>query len=208
MSRTGYLFPDQIWAGWSDESEEGKFVSIIDSQKELANQSKSILWEKSEPNGIRKENCVALFNYDGLFRDAPCNIKYASAICYSTTTPVFTIRGLCQESVFDLQYSWTGQFGQLSEGKNPKYNFVGDSDSFLYWDEIQKHWKFVKINDNSIYAINNETENIYPFGTHPWYFFNDSCTNEKENIGENVYLAEIAITTCKEDMFNCRDGTW
>ena len=136
------LISDQIWAGWSDESEEGKFVSVIDSQKELANQSKSILWEKSEPNGIRKENCVALFNYDGLFRDAPCNAKYASAICYSTTTPVFTIRGLCQESVFDLQYSF---YGKLSTGKNPRYHLVGNSESFLYWDDIQEYWKIIKV---------------------------------------------------------------
>ena len=193
-----------IWAGWSDEMEEGKFVSIIDSQTELVNQSKSILWEKSEPNGMRKDNCAALYNYDGLFRDAPCDVKY-NAICDMTTIPIFTIRGLCKESLFDLQYSFNGQ---LSAGKNPRYNFVGNSKSFLLWDDIQEYWKIVKINDNSVYAINNDTENLYPFGTHPWYFFNDSCTNEKENSGENVYLSEIAITTCKEDMFNCRDGTW
>ena len=197
-------FLEQIWAGWTDEFEEGKFVSIIDFQKELANQSRSILWEKSEPSATRKENCIALFNQDGLFRDVPCYNKY-SAICDMTTAPLFTIRGLCQESLFDRRYTLTGK---LSTGKNPRYRFVGDIESFLYWDDIQEYWKIVKINDNSIYAINNETENLYPFGTYHWYFFNDSCTNEKENIGENVYLAEISITTCNEDMFNCRDGTW
>ena len=196
-------FLDKIWAGWSDEYEEGKFVSIGDFNKEMANQSKSTLWEKSEPNGKRKENCVALFNPLDLY-DVPCNGNYGT-ICDMMTTPVFNIRGLCQESVFDLQYTFNGK---LSTGKNPRYHFVGDSESFLYWDDIQEYWMIAKINDNSVYAINNETENLYPFGTHPWYFFNDSCTNEKENIGENVYLAEIAITTCKEDMFNCRDGTW
>ena len=169
----------------------------------MANQSKSTLWEKSEPNGKRKENCVALFHPHDLY-DAPCNGNYGT-ICDMTTTPVFNIRGLCQESVFDLHYTLTRK---LSTGKKPRYHFVGNSESYLSWDNIQEYWKIVKINDNSVYAIDNETENLYPFGTHQWYFFNDSCKNEKENIGENIYLAEISITTCKEDMFNCQDGTW
>ena len=135
------LFLEQIWAGWTDEFEEGKFVSIIDFQKELANQSKSILWEKSEPSATRKENCIALFNQDGLFRDVPCYNKY-SAICDMTTAPVFTIRGLCQKSFFDRRYTLTGK---LSTEKNPKYNFVGDIESFLYWDDIQEYWKIVKV---------------------------------------------------------------
>ena len=169
----------------------------------MTNQSNSTLWEKSEPNGKRRENCVALFNYDGLFRDFPCDAK-VNAICDMTTVPVFTIRGLCQESKFDLQYSL---IGQLSTGKTPKYKFVG-SDSLLYWDDIKEYWKLENINDNSSYAINNQTGNIYPIGRHPWYFFNDSCINENEKSGISVYLAEIAITMCKEDMYNCRDGTW
>ena len=168
----------------------------------MTNQSKSTLWGRSEPNGKRRENCVGLSNPYDLF-DISCNSKL-NTICDMTTAPVFTIRGLCQETNFDLQYSLTGQ---LSTGKNPKYKFAG-SDSLLFWDGIKEYWKLVKINDNSSYAINNETGIIYPIGTHPWYFFNDSCVYESEKSGNNVYLAEIAITMCKEDMYNCRDGTW
>ena len=63
--------------------------------------------------------------------------------------------------------------------------------------------------NSSIYAINNETHDAYPFGTKKWYFFNDNdCINQDNKMTENVYASNISFSFCEENMFNCLDGTW
>ena len=54
-----------FWAGWWDEPEEGSFTNInniIIGPGIPWDTTSSIpdLWQKSEPNGDRAENCVAM----------------------------------------------------------------------------------------------------------------------------------------------------
>jgi hypothetical protein len=62
-----------------------------------------------------------------------------------------------------------------------------------------------------VYAICNEKEPNYPFGTFMWYFYNDTCSRagDEQMVGENIYKLPISLSACdgKKD-FNCRDGTW
>ena len=74
-------------------------------------------------------------------------------------TPVFVIRGICDNSQFDNHYGWTGE---LSDGE--KYNFRGFSTSFIYWDNNNKFWKLEHNNNPSLFAISNNTVGPYPIG--------------------------------------------
>ena len=114
------------------------------------------MWRKSEPNGDSEENCASMINND--FVDVPCIWNDCGA-CEIGKTPVFIIRGICDDSQFDNHYGWTGEF---SEGE--KYTFRGFSNSYLYWDNENNYWKLEHNTNPSIYAICNNTIGPYPIG--------------------------------------------
>ena len=155
------------------------------------------LWKKSEPNGDRIENCVAIDYSD--FIDLDCEYQGCGA-CEIDKTLIFVMRGICKSSKFDVHY---GLIEELSY--HDKYAFRGFADSFLYWDHIGFYWKLEKNSDSSIYAISNSTVGPYPIGTSKWYFFNDvGCGDGLQD----TYEAKISFTSCEDDKFNCHDGTW
>ena len=115
------------------------------------------MWQKSEPNGDRNENCVTIDqSFNSNFVDFPCKMNNCGA-CEIDKTPVFVIRGICKDSQFDNHYGWTGEF---SEGD--KYTFRGFSNSFLYWDNEKKYWMLQA--NPWVYAICNKTVGPYPIG--------------------------------------------
>ena len=116
------------------------------------------MWQKSEPNGDRSENCVSINPASKSFVDSSCD-KTRWGACEIEKTQVFFTRGICKHSQFDNHYGWTGEF---SEGK--KYTFRGFSNSFLYWDNAKSYWKLEHNTNPSIYAICNKTVGPYPIG--------------------------------------------
>ena len=169
----------------------------------LKESNMSDTWYKGEPNGGRGENCAIMVK-DATY-DNPCESQHCG-ICDSPISPVFHMRGLCQKSNFDTEYSWTGEY---SDEQAKKYTFVGvKSEGFLSWDESQKYWKLENIKDKTIFAVLNKTENSYPFGHHFWYVFNDDCQNGGVEVAPNTYKTELSFGACKDDTFNCHDGTW
>ena len=115
------------------------------------------MWDKSQPNGDRNQNCVSMGPYsDYNFGDEACEHNLCGA-CEIDKTPVFVIRGICEE--FDNHYGWTGEF---SEGD--KYTFRGFSNSFLHWDDKNDYWKLEHYTNSSVYAICNKTVGPYPIG--------------------------------------------
>lgn len=192
-----------VWTGWYDEPEEGKFVSMENHQIVL-NESHFLngkFWQHSEPNGDSKENCGVLTDGYQMIDDS-C-LKGKCPICDIGTTPIFQLRGLCEETKFNKYYGWTGE---RSVGE--KYNFRGFSSSFLYWDDAIKLWKLEDTKNASIYAATNGSRDGYPMGTNWWYFYNDTCTNEGDKVSDNIYKVEISFSYCQENTFNCEDGTW
>ena len=69
-----FSFLVYFWAGWWDEPEEGIFSNI---NNKFSGPSIPNLWQKSEPNGDRAENCVAINTND--FVDVPCNFNDCGA---------------------------------------------------------------------------------------------------------------------------------
>ena len=169
----------------------------------LKESNMSDVWHNGQPNGGKGENCVAITDLG--FYDYPCDRQYCG-ICDMPMAPLFHMRGLCEKSNFDFEYSWTGEY---PDEQAKKYSFVGvRNEGLLFWDDNEKYWKLENIKDKQIFAILNETENTYPVGTHTWYVFNDNCKNEGVEVAPNVYKTEMSFSVCNEDMFNCRDGTW
>ena len=60
----------------------------------IENETIPNFWRKSEPNGNRAENCVAMTQeFD--FIDIDCERQFCGA-CELDVTPVFVIRGICK----------------------------------------------------------------------------------------------------------------
>ncbi len=58
--------------------------------------------------------------------------------------------------------------------------------------------------DPEVFAYLNETGSVpYPFGTHRWTVIGDKCI-----VGDTPGTRYISFTVCKDDEFNCHDGTW
>ena len=166
----------------------------------LEESNMSDAWHNGQPNGGKGENCVTAT--DTGFVDDSCDSPHCG-ICELPTSPLFHMRGLCQNSHFGSEYSWTGKYS------DEKAIFVGvRNEAILFWDESKKYWKLEHIEDKTTYAIMNETKKSYLFGKHLWYIFNDNCQNEGAEEGSNAYKTEMSFNACKEDMFNCHDGTW
>ena len=193
-----------IWSGWTDQLDEGIFVNKNIPAMKLKESNMSNTWYKGEPNGGRGENCVIMDKY--VSYDVSCESQYCG-ICDSPISTLFHIRGLCQKSNFDIEYSWTGEY---SDEQDKKYTFVGvKGEGFLSWDESQKHWKLENMKDKTIFAILNKTDSTYPFGHNFWYIFNDNCKKGGVEVAPNTYITELSFSACKEEiMFNCLDGTW
>ena len=86
--------------------------------------------------------------------------------------------------------------------------FQGFSKSHLYWNDTTNYWVLKDNKNSSIYAIQNETHNEYPFGVKKWYVFNDiDCINQENKMSENVYATKISLNNFNENLFNCLDGT-
>ena len=86
--------------------------------------------------------------------------------------------------------------------------FQGFSKSHLYWNDTTNYWVLKDNKNSSIYAIQNETYDDYPFGVKKWYVFNDiDCINQENKMSENVYATKISFNNFNENLFNCLDGT-
>lgn len=200
-----------FWSGFTDEAQEGVFVSMNDANGTFSNSSD--LWRKYQPNGDVSENCVAHFVNDGL-HDLICDYgKGHCTICNVKQQPIFLMRGLCSDTRHDFQFSWTGEVttGQFWDQANQltrkwsKYTFSGFVNSFLYYDHNSTEWTLNLNNRPSVYAT---TKANYPFGTHEWYFVNDRCKDEVNYIGNETYKVNISFVMChEEDTFNCADGS-
>lgn len=190
-----------LWDKWS----EGLFRSAENKSLVLSNTSYQN-WDLGEPNGDTVENCVAYRR--GAWNDYSCGGEKLCTVCDIHTIPIFTMRGLCYGSSFDHHYSWTGN---LSEDTSQLYDFRGFSKSYLSYEMDRKEWVLSLYTDSDIYATTNETDGqMYPFGTFNWFFFNDTCTRAgpSETVAENTFRMPISLSSCTDDEFTCRDGTW
>ena len=121
-------------------------------------------------------------------------------MCEIGAAPIFTIRGLCDDTLFDRHYGWASEKSEISE----KYKFQGFSSSAIFWDEVESYWKLQYNSNSSIYAICNQTECLpYPFGRKEWFIFNDEgCLLPFQNSSQT----KLSFNSCPQDKFNCWDG--
>ena len=104
-----------------------------------------------------------------------------------------------------MDYAWTGRYSENSE----TYFFRGFKNSLLQYDKSISGWKLTSNNNPSIYATWIGSD--YPFGTHDWLIYGDTCKNvdPKQVVKDNVYKMALNLNGCDPSYeFNCVDGTW
>ena len=179
-----------VWSGWFDEPSEGSFVNMESNEIEFdPTKFSDQIWADAEPNGDEYENCLVMNNRK-MLEDLACD-QLRCSVCKLGSTPVFTLRGLCQDSIFDAYFGWTGEFS------DEKYDFRGFSSSFLFWNESTHLWMLTDRKNDSIYATTEGSDDGYPFGTNIWTLSENICPKSKTN---------LSFTACSEQSFNCFDG--
>ena len=78
---------------------------------------------------------------------------------------------------------------------------LGFQQTKLSWSEKLKQWRIVNLVDRSILAHSNSTSD-YPFGTHPWFFTNNSCTD----LGKPWRMMNLHQMVKEKGHFCCDDG--
>ena len=87
------LFSDSIWLPWTDTEQEGKFISIHDSSKEIPHREEFPKWQIGEPNGLEVENCVVMES-DRTLNDIGCKDQdHILGICKTEEEQTFLLRG-------------------------------------------------------------------------------------------------------------------
>ena len=79
------------------------------------------------------------------------------------------------------------------------------------FDKKASQWKLSLYSNPNVYAILNGSDVSYPFGTHDWYIFNDTCKyiGLDKTIRPNIFKMPLNFNGCNPNIeFNCADGTW
>ena len=154
---------DHFNSGYTDREKEGTFVNINTGEPLTW-----VFWDQGEPNNWGgNEDCTSL-KRSGL-NDERCENPHCPLL-NMTSSPSFQMRGLCPGSAVDVFYTLI-----LTNETLISKAFLGFKQTKLGWSDKLKQWSIVNLADHSILAHSNSTSD-YPFGTHPWFFTNNSCT--------------------------------
>ena len=178
-----------IWNGWTDETEEGVWADVNENGLFLSD-SKFVPWAMGKPNGGRLENCIVVGG-SGLWNDVGCNGGLCG-FCRLNAAPDLQIRGLCEDTKFDLRFSWTWDF------INHRHGFRGFGDSLLSWNDQDDVWQLTSYENADLKATSIVYD--YPLGTFEWIIYNDPCYDE------NMINVTLNINACSDNEFNCYDG--
>jgi len=197
---------ENFWAGYTDQREEGVFLSA--DEPALPLDASWPAWGTGEPNGDVVENCLEAVVSHRQWNDVDCGHK-RWFFCQLDERPIFRLRGkagkegrmrrhtivigLCYGSIFDLEYT-------LSETLHDeqKYVFHGFTDSIISYDAGQNGWILQSLRRPQTYATTPTQD--YPLGGQEWTVYNDLC-------GQNGTEVVLNLNACDDDDFNCADGS-
>ncbi|XP_053626447.2 uncharacterized protein [Cherax quadricarinatus] len=120
----------------------------------------------------------------------PCSVK-TCAVCTFRNVTLLTLRGLCQDSVFDHIYIINGE-------RNDKPLFDGTSHTYIYWNNVT--WMMRDMMNQRVYATMETTKIMqYPLGVHKWSIIGDTCSTSHQH--------QLLLTACQVNQYTCDDGT-
>ena len=90
-----------VWSGYTDQEVEGRFVSVLSSDLEMAWQD----WEAGQPNDWGgREDCVVYRSQVEDLRDISCQNNNVAIVCQVPENTKYLLRGVCIDSPADSFY--------------------------------------------------------------------------------------------------------
>ncbi len=72
----------------------------------------------------------------------------------------------------------------------------------IFFNNSHQLLSYLHNRDPNVVAYLNETDIVpYPFGTHKWFIYNDTCS-----VRGRAALRMMSFTSCNETEFSCSDG--
>ena len=158
--------------------------------------------EKPIPNNYYLGRKTPVCHYQGCYYK-----RETDYICVFNDKPTFSIRGLCKESVMDIQYKFADhkpldQGENLSPpqwGKDNTRGYVGPKGWTISRDPQDQLWK-IKHSSYDELSLTMLDRDALPVGKHKWRVENNVC-NQGETNDET-----LMISGCQENQFTCDDG--
>ena len=185
-------FENAVWLGARKINHQWYYLSSTASQGQLINYTRLVYKQ-----AVSTSYCAYLRNDGGwLEGSAICEYLSLCAVCEVIGTPVFTLKGLCNN------YDWNYYFS-LDKTSQIKF-YEGYKKTSIRFDATGKEWH---LSHNSGFSKNTAAQfgsdqfNInYPVGRKKWYIKNPSC-----KIDDPQYT--LTFSTCDvPNQFTCNSG--
>ena len=191
-----------IWAGPTDEWEEGTWVNPYTKEPTAAG-----FWQVGQPAGGTAENCIRTY-IDRKWDNKGCEEKNC-ALCHFPVRMNLSMRGLCasetkiMEGYFDMFYFLKGFI-------NLKPHWRGLGKSHVYYRPRRQTWRLESYYDIARYAeFAAEDSNPYdyfPTGRSTWFVNQGIC----QLSGLQVYSMSLSNCIFNDGSgydFTCTDGS-
>lgn len=191
-----------IWAGPSDEWEEGVWVNPYTKDPTAGS-----FWEVGEPSGGTGENCIRTY-IDRKWGNKGCD-EANCALCYFPQRMNLSMRGLCasetkiMEGFFDMFYFLKGFV-------NLKPHWRGLGKSHVYFRPRRQTWRLESYYDLQRYAEfaaeDSNPYDYYPTGRSTW-FINQGICQKSGLVTYHMTLSNCIFNDGSGYDFTCTDGT-
>ena len=128
--------------------------------------------------------------------------------CVFDSSPTLSLRGLCKESVMDIQYKLAdhdtmdlelNRYPDLEKWGDSTRSYVGPKGWILSRYPDDKLWR-LKHKSYEDLTLTMLDMDALPVGRHQWRVENNICNQGETNI------ETLLLSACKEDQFTCDDG--
>ena len=124
----------------------------------------------------------------GISGTVDCKLE-ACVTCQVQEEQIYTLRGICENSLFDTEYFISGY-------ENTRLRFQGKRQTIIYFSS-NGEW-IMQILGKNMSAIMESSPNLnYPFGLNKWTFINSDC---------NVEFSNLLLSGCNNNEFSCLNG--
>ena len=176
-----------FYSGYTDRVEEEVWFNVNTGENMTFSP-----WEEGEPDSLGGNQDHTWFNAEtGQIGDIDQNKEYCP-ICSVPRKTSFQLQGVCRNSFID-------RFYVLQSDKE----LLGFMQNKMFWTHNNRRWEIVNMITNETEAFMNKSSD-FPFGTHPWYFTdNSNCSDPGQKWRNLNFHGKVE----QPGKFCCDDGT-
>jgi hypothetical protein len=167
------------------------YLQVNESLQYLDNNTNNVinptLWL---PGKYNSQPCV-VHTREG-YMDKMCNEEYPF-MCHQNSKNYLHLRGLCQKSLLENSY--------MPSVHNNYFSWIGAFGTVIKYSNSRKLWE-ARVQGSEVWATSEASYESLLLGFHEWTIHGD-----RQCLRQSSYKANLSLTVCTTDQFNCNDGS-